>query len=553
MRRSAFEGDSGPYRSAILLLASVGMATLALTTACHRQAERGEVPSRTRSPASQSSPPPQHLAQVYIIGIQEVSEAIPDGQDPAAGVRFHRGALGPNIPTSRLVPCTEPRTVAGLTMPAEEFLTWMKELEQARGVTLLLAARFAVRADQPSEASNTGTTPHIANWTLDRTGACTAELADLCSGTTLSLAPSSTADPRVRLLHIDVRMSRGELKKWMVIEGFRSDKSGSAPPLEIELPNEAIQHLRIAVPAERGRATILAHYMRQQRSATTNLRSSQDVRQHVLYVVTTTSSSPEPRRAARSEPQRKGEHHSATFFWCQNLADRSVGISESQSGSEASCTVARKVSPEELVRALRAMIGQRSQGNLAARKRLQEKHGDSRELSLLPPALGVTEEPRGPVLHSLGVALVPGRPVTFEVGHTSAYVTGITPKPEPEVQGPYRFAIEKARSGIEIETALQQTPDGMLLRLNARLGDQIRLNTVSEAQSTVRAVSSSGISETHHLSTCDQKVAELAAEITVGRGGTWELTLPWRDRNAGLQAGPTGAGGSALLTLRCPS
>ena len=362
MRRAALGINSGPYRSAILLLASAGMAIFALTTACRRQEPRRDETVREWSPPSQGNSAPQHLAQVYVIGIQEVAEGSDDGQDPVAGVRFQRGSLGPNMPSSRLVPCAEPRTAAGVTLRAEEFLTWMKELEQARGVTLFLAAQFAVRADQPSEASNTGTTPYIANWTLDRTGACAAELVDLCSGTSLSLTPRSAADPRVRLMQMDVRMSRGELNKRRVIEGFHSERLGPAPPLEIELPSEVIQHLRIAVPAERGQALILAHYMRQHRSSTTNLRFNKEVRQHVLYVVTKTSSSAEPRRAARSEPRRRGERHSATFFWCQNLPDSPADISESQRGFEASCAVARKVGPDELVRTLRAMIGRRSRG-----------------------------------------------------------------------------------------------------------------------------------------------------------------------------------------------
>jgi len=313
--------------SRLLMLLSLGM--LAPAPACVQPVPPDISLVAPENIADRSNLPPQLFCRIYLVGIREATAVAHDTDASSVGVRF-------SAESRRLIPCNALSTAAGATMPVEEFRSWMNELTRPatagkeNDAALYVSPQFAIQIDRTAGASNFGGRRYVANWTLDRTGRCSAEHAELRNGSSIRItptappAPAETEESAVLLLQVEIKMRNGDLKKWTAADGFDATEPKWAPPLGLELPTEEFNHLHTTALVEMGHAVILAHYIKQYRTPGAGkpaTAGAQEVREHLLYAAALTRSGNWPAPAARHEQKETAElparpvHHTATLFW----------------------------------------------------------------------------------------------------------------------------------------------------------------------------------------------------------------------------------------------
>lgn len=482
-----------------------GTMLLTLMAAC-RGPEKAGTPPEPVLPRRDL--PFHYIVRVQLLGIREVVKGRPESLVPAAGFRFE---------DNRLVPTTEPGTVAGVKLTRESLVAWLAELRRTGAGGLYMAPAFTVKPGRRAAASRTLELPYRANVTFDRNGACTMKNGTLATGTRLSVTAIPTLEADTLLLKLDLRITSGEVQWFTAADGFRSRDFGRAPPLKVQLAAENVHAIATALPVQYGRPVIAAHYVKQYWSRSGLFGGWRQIREHLICIATAVRTGTVADPGDTPDVYEESRFHAATLLWCAQEGSASRGHG---GGSSADAEGGKFVS-----RWLNAQ---------AVRKTLAAAYGGTERTVFL-----------------LGIVVAPGVPARFEVGERQAYVADIVPPPVPARAGPYEFAILTATSGTVFCPRLDVADRSATVHVNVRLGSPARLKARSETLPTLRADHASGITETYHFSTTDQAIVEMDGRLGLRVGGAFRLGMTSIGTGAGPSTGSRGSNDTpVLLTLR---
>jgi hypothetical protein len=437
--------------------------------------------------------PPQVLLQLRAIALREVVNPSDEAPFPA---------LGFQLAEDRLVPVEKPDTIAGVELTTPQLIRWMENLRKA-GATLYVALPpFAVGPNLRASAINSTEKQYQANWRVDSNGA-SAQNAAITPELKFYVQPELVPGTRDLLTSVGAEIGFADLDPFTLVDNFTT-KDEKAIPLALLLPRQAIRRMITQTLVQPGRTLILAHYVKQYRSAPQPpIRRSQggpeqeskgppktaeNLRDHIFYVLSADQRGPEVQSDLPIVPQIP-PRYALSLTWLES----------ENPGPAAQPPDRAKPAPEPA----------------------------SGDLIELQKAAGLMKDAPGAVLQTLSLALTAKTQAQFEIAEERGAVAGIH-RDSDEATSPYNFLIHQTWTGMKLSAQLEQTPQGVSAALNLRLADPPQCDDAVGRLPSLRAGAPETEAKEYHFQVAGQTSADFAATQALRPGQTRLLPLTWR-------------------------
>jgi hypothetical protein len=421
--------------------------------------------------------PPQVLLQLQVIALREVVNPSDESPFPALGFQFAE---------DRVVPVEKPDTIAGVELTTPQLIRWMENLRKA-GATLYVALPpFAVGPNLRASTINSAEKQYQANWRVDSNGA-SAQNAAITPESKFDVQPELVPGTRDLLTSVGAEISSADLDPFTLVDRFTT-KDEKAIPLALLLPRQAIRRMITQTLVQPGRTLILAHYVKQYRSASQPPQAAENLRDHLFYVLSADRRGPEVQSDLPIVPQIP-PRYALSLTWLE---------------SENARPAAQP--PDRAAPALEPA---------------------SDDLIELQKAAGLMKDAPGAVLQTLSLALTAKTQAQFEIAEERDAVAGIH-RDSDEATSPYNFLIHQTWTGMKLSAQLEQTPQGVSANLNLRLADPPQCDDAVGWLPSLRAGAPETEAKEYHFQIASQTSADFAAIQALRPGQTRLLPLTWQ-------------------------
>jgi hypothetical protein len=437
---------------------------------------------RTPAPPTPPEPivieeiPSQIVVQLRVITLHEAANPSDAAPFPALGFQFAG---------DRVVPVGKPDTVAGAELAPPELARWVENLGKA-GAMLLAAPAFTVGPNLPASSAYSTEKQYQANWRMDSNGASMQNAVvspESKSRVQAELIPGT----RDLLTSAGVEISSADLDSFVLVDQFAA-KDEKPIPLALLLPRQTILRMATQTLVQPGQTLILAHYVKQYRSAPQPPKAAENLRDHIFWLLSADRRGLEQAQSDLPIVPQIPPRYALSLAWL-----------ESENAGPA---------PQPPDRAKPAP---------------GPAPDDCAELQ---KAAGRMKDAPGVVAQTLSFALTVKTQAQFEIAEEHGYVAGIHPDSD-EAVSPYNFLINQTWSGLKLSARLEPAPQGVSADLNLRLADPPQCDNAVGKLPSLRAGAPKTEAKEYHFQVAGQTTADFAAILTLPPGQTRLLPLTW--------------------------
>jgi len=369
--------------------------------------------------------PSQIVLRLQVLALREAVNPSDDAPFPALGFQFAG---------DRVVPVDEPDTIAGVELTTPQLVRWMDNLGKA-GATLYAAPAFTVSPDLPASSVYSTEKRYQANWRVDTNGLAMQNAA-VTPESKFSVRTELIPGTRDLLTNAGIEIGAADLDSFVLVDRF-AGKGEKAVPLALLLPRQSILRLATRTLFQPGHTLILAHCVKQYRSAPQPPKAAENLREHIFYLLSAERRGPEEPQSDLPIVPQIPPRFALTLTWLES----------EQAGPPAQPPDRAKPAPGPA----------------------------PDDLGVLQEAAGRMKGAPGAVMQTLSLALTVKTQAQFEVAEERSYVAGIH-RDSDETMSPYNFLIQQTWSGVKLSAQLEPMPKGVSADLNLRLADPPQLN-----------------------------------------------------------------------------
>ena len=450
--------------------------------------------SGCRTPVPPKPPPPiieevspQIVLRIQVIALREAASPSDDAPFPALGFQFAG---------DRVVPVEKPDTIAGVELTTPQLIRWVQNLGKA-GATLCAAPAFTVGPNLPASSIYSTEKRYQSNWRVDSNGA-TVQSDAIVPESKFTVQPELVPGTRGLLTSVDAEISSADLDPFPLVDNF-SPKGEIAVPLALLLPRQVIWRLITQTLVQPGQTLVLAHYVKQYRSAPPPPKAAENLRDHLFYLLSADRRGPEEAQSDLPIVPQIPPRYALTLTWLES----------ENAGPPAQPPDRPKPAPEPAT-------------------------GDAGELQ---KAAGRMKDAPDAVLQTLSLALTLKTQAQFEIAEERGYVAGIHRDSE-EAMSPYNFLINRTWTGMKLSAQLEPTPQGVAAALNLRLADPPQCDAAVGKLPWLRPGAPEAEAREYHFQVARQASADFAATQILKPGQTRLLPLTWSTAGAASQNAP---------------
>jgi hypothetical protein len=297
---------------------------------------------------------------------------------------------------------------------------------------------------------------------------------------------------------VGVEISSANLDPFVLVDRFTA-KAGKPVPLALLLPRQAILRMTTQALVQPGQTLILAHYVKQYRSAPQPPKAAENLRDHLFCLLSAARRGPEEPRSDLPIVPQIPPRCALSLAWL-----------ESENAGPAA-------QPPD---------------------RAQPTPGPAPDdCAELQKAAGRMKDAPGAVVQILSFALTAKTQAQFEIADERGYVAGIHPDSD-EAMSPYNFLINQTWSGLKLSAQLETTPQGVSADLNLRLADPPQCDNAVGPLPPLRPSPPETKAQEYHFQRAGQTSADFAAILTLRPGQTWLLPLTWHTTGVAASQNP---------------
>ncbi|MGD0999907.1 MAG: hypothetical protein ABSA67_04330 [Candidatus Brocadiia bacterium] len=439
---------------------------------------------RTASPPAPLNEIVQELPSQILLRLQVI--ALREAVNPADEAPFP--ALGFQFAGDRVVPVEKPDTIAGVELTTPQLARWVQNLDKA-GATLYAAPGFTVGPDLPASSLYSAEKQYQANWRVDTNG-ISMQNATVTPESKFSVRPELVPGTRDLLTNVGIEISTADLDSFVLVDHFVA-KDQKPVPLALLLPRQAILRIATRTLVRPGRTLILAHSVKQYRSAPQPPKAAENMRDQIFYLLSADRRGPEAAESDLPIVLQIPPRFALSLTWL-----------ESESAAPAAQPPDRATPPPAPA---------------------------PDDLAELQKAAGQMKGAPGAVVQTLGLALTVKTQVQFEVAEEGGYVAGIH-RDSDETMSPYNFLVNQTWSGVKFSAQLEQMPQSLSADLALRLADPPQYDDALGKLPSLRAGAPEKEARDYHFQVAGQTEADFAAVLSLQPGQTRLLPLSWHTR-----------------------
>lgn len=417
--------------------------------------------------------PSQILLRLQVLALREAA-------NPSDGAPFP--ALGFQFDGDRVVPVEKPDTIAGVELTMPQLARWIENLDKA-GATLYAAPGFTVGPDLPASSLYSAEKQYQANWRVDTQGAAMQNAA-VVPQSKFSVRPELIPGTRDLLTNAGIEISTADLDSFTLVDRYVG-KDEKPVPLALLLPRQAILRIATRTLVQPGRTLILAHYVKQYRSAPQPPKAAEKLRDHIFFLLSAERRGPEQAESDLPIIPQIPPRFALSLTWLE-------------SGKAPPAADRGKPAPGP------------------APDDLDELRQAAAQMKDAPDA----------VMQTLSLALTVKTPARFEVAEERGYVAGIH-RDSDETMSPYNFLIQQTWSGVKLSAQLEPMPQGLSADLNLRLADPPQYDDATGKLPSLRPGAPEKEAKEYHFQVAGQTAADFAAVLGLRPGQTRLLPLTW--------------------------
>jgi hypothetical protein len=420
--------------------------------------------------------PPQVLLRLQVIALREAVDPSDDAPFPALGFQFAG---------DRVVPVEKPDTIAGVELTAPQLARWMENLGKARA-TLYAAPAFTVGPNLPASSIYSTEKRYQANWRVDAKGFSMMS-ASIAPESKFTVQPELIPGTQGFLTSVDAELGSADLDPFTVVDNFAA--TGEKPiPLSLFLPRQAILRMITQTLVQRGRTVVLAHYVKQYRSAPQPPETAENLREHIFYLLS----------ADRRGPAEVPSDLPIVPVIPQRYALSLTWLESEDTAPAAKPPDRAKPAPDPA----------------------------SADLAELQKAVGRMKDEPEAVLQTLSLGLTVQTQARFEIAEQRGYVAGIHRDSDAPTSA-YSFLINQTWAGVKLSAQLERRPQGVSADLNLRLADPPQCDDAVGKLPSLRADAPEAETREYHFQAAGQTSADFAAVQSLRPGQTRLLPLTW--------------------------
>jgi hypothetical protein len=425
--------------------------------------------------------PPQILLQVRVIALREAPGVSEDAPFPALGFRFAGDWV---------VPVEDPDTIAGVELTAPQLSRWAANLAKA-GAVSYAEPGFTVGPNHRASSIYSTEKLYQANWRVD-TDSVLPETANIIPESKFSVQPELVPGTRDLLTSVDAETGSGGLDPFTLVDNFAA-KDRKPAPLALFLPRQVFLRMATQTLVKPGRTLVLAHYVKQYRSAPQPSKPAQNLRDHIFYLLSTERRGPEEAPSNLPIVPQIPPCYALSLIWLE-------------AGNPA---------PAE----------QPPKGAVQAPRRQTARAATDWD-SLLKMARRIQDQPDA-AAQTLSLALTVKTQAQFEVAEERGYVAGIHPDSEKPAS-PYDFLINRTWTGAKLSAQLAPGAPGMSAALNLRLADPPQYADALGPLPSLSPGTPEKEAKEYRFQAASQTSADYAATEVLRLGHTRLLPLTWQ-------------------------
>jgi hypothetical protein len=296
---------------------------------------------------------------------------------------------------------------------------------------------------------------------------------------------------------VGAEISSADLEPFTLVDHFAT-KDGKAIPLALLLPRQAIRRIITQTLVQPGRTLILAHYVKQYRSAPQPPKTAENLRDHLFYVLSADRRGPEVQSDLPIVPQIP-PRYALSLTWIDS------GPAFMSEGPRDRAKPAPEPAPADW--------------------------GEFQKTA------GWMKDSPCVVLQTLSLALTAKTQAQFEIAEERDAVAGIH-RDSDEATSPYNFLINRTWTGMKLSAQLEQMPQGVSVDLNLRLANPPQFDDAVGRLPSLRAGAPETEAKEYHFQIAGQTSADFAAIQALRPGQTRLLPLTWQ--TTGLAASQNG-------------